>query len=1407
MKRFIFYILLAIAVSPAIAQTTFTSVATGDWDDGATWGMTSPGVQGTDWPAATDHVFIDYGHTVTLQANQSIANFTLVFGGQFNFSGFTLTPSGTVTPFVAQTTGDFDVAGTWLNGSAPGVVSDDIAVTVNVRVTLVTGTVVNDLSINSGGVFDDDGNSIQVDGRLFLNGTVTGSNNLDFTGGAGTSIDGAGGHSASNFDINGDTEILSTAYLTFGQIVNMTGGFTTTNNGTIILNNVLKSTGASSTWANAANSTLISTLSIFNGGGILDASATGNTVIYSQAGGQSIIAPTSNTYYNLKITGTGTKTFPSTCIVLGDIFIESGALEGQLPGNSLFIGGNFTNFGTFNARTSTVTIDGTADQTITSSGGLTFYDLVTDKASGSLILADNIIAGNSLVMTQGIIDTGSNIITLGTGTGAEGTLTHTAGQIIGQFERWVDNGTTATDIIFPVGSASNENPATINFTGITTGGTVIFQFIESNPGNAGLSLDDAGTMIYNTFVDGYWDMSTANSFDLGASTYSLNLDGTGFSAFTIDAITRLLTRADAASDWLAEGTHVAAVSPVANRSGLSSMPGQFAFGDDFNCSPPSTSIITGTAEVCTEDTPIAYSVVNTVSSTYSWTITGGTQISGTNTSSITVDWGTTGMAGNVQVVETNSCTSGSAVDFPVNINTIVPTSISGKTIIGESTLGEAYSVTDLGYTYTWTITGGTIAGGDGTSAITVDWGLAGLGNVSVVAEKAGCNAAPAFDIDVVVYDVIFSAQTGDWDVGTTWETGSVPTTVEHARIRNGHVVSITGNETINNLIIDLGGRLLNVSNTLIVDGDLKVDGSYEGGTKALTLAGINSTIDGSGTIFVVGNDINITTGNKSIESTAVLSVTFGTIDIALGTTVTNKGSITVSDGITGSNSSSSKWNNDENSNLTVAGSIFGGNKGLLNASSTGNHVSYNGTNQNVFAEPSYDTYYHLSLEGSGTKTLNDNIQINGDFELSGTATLDVAGNTVTIGGNVAQTITDASSGIDFDDLIVNNTYGTIPQITSSGSINIAASGTFTDGIIDNTGTFTFTNATATSTADSYIDGPVTFIDGTGTTGFTYPLGDSSVWARIGISSLSNGSQFTGQYFYTNPQSIFNATIDVVDFPDPAAIIGSAEYWQLDHDAGSSSANVTLYWEDGARSGITDISDLTITKHDGTDWGTDGGIATTPSGTAATGSVTTSTPYTIFSPFTFASPLGLNALPVELVYFRGKMLPKGVVLEWQTASELNNDFFEVEVSSDGENYIIIAKIEGQGTSTAINNYEHTDRYPSSGLNYYRLKQTDFNGDFAFSKVISVMNDSPARLSFSAYPQPAVSHLTLQIMAIDDTSEMIISIYNLDGMVIKGFNLDPKTKQLSVDISEFMNGLYLVRLAQANQFYHGKLLIQK
>lgn len=102
-----------------------------------------------------------------------------------------------------------------------------------------------------------------------------------------------------------------------------------------------------------------------------------------------------------------------------------------------------------------------------------------------------------------------------------------------------------------------------------------------------------------------------------------------------------------------------------------------------------------------------------------------------------------------------------------------------------------------------------------------------------------------------------------------------------------------------------------------------------------------------------------------------------------------------------------------------------------------------------------------------------------------------------------------------------------------------------------------------------------------------------------------------------------------------------------------------------------------------------------------------------------------ALPIELISFEAKMNNnKQVDIFWATASELNNDFFTIERSADGVNWEIVTTAAGAGNSIYRIDYAAYDSRPLSGISYYRLKQTDFDGAFEYSNIVSVFYGNEA-----------------------------------------------------------------------------------
>jgi hypothetical protein len=169
------------------------------------------------------------------------------------------------------------------------------------------------------------------------------------------------------------------------------------------------------------------------------------------------------------------------------------------------------------------------------------------------------------------------------------------------------------------------------------------------------------------------------------------------------------------------------------------------------------------------------------------------------------------------------------------------------------------------------------------------------------------------------------------------------------------------------------------------------------------------------------------------------------------------------------------------------------------------------------------------------------------------------------------------------------------------------------------------------------------------------------------------------------------------------------------------------------------------------------------------------------------------LPVELIEFRGFKDEKAINLQWKTASELNNSGFEIEKSNDGKEWNRINFIDGNGTATKVNDYQYQDTNPFSGLNYYRLKQIDFDGAFEYSKVIAINFSKERELQF--YPNPVSDKF--QIVGIEE-GEIVIMDYM--GKTI----LQTNFKGSEIDISELANGIYFVKVSSKNQIWTKRLI---
>jgi len=171
-------------------------------------------------------------------------------------------------------------------------------------------------------------------------------------------------------------------------------------------------------------------------------------------------------------------------------------------------------------------------------------------------------------------------------------------------------------------------------------------------------------------------------------------------------------------------------------------------------------------------------------------------------------------------------------------------------------------------------------------------------------------------------------------------------------------------------------------------------------------------------------------------------------------------------------------------------------------------------------------------------------------------------------------------------------------------------------------------------------------------------------------------------------------------------------------------------------------------------------------------------------------LAYSQLPVTLVSFIARKLPNSsVLLEWATASEINNSHFTVEKSFDAVDWQIVEEISGAGNSTAVNHYQTIDNNPLPGISYYRLKQTDFDGTFEFSPIQSVGEDRLAyQLEISPNPTENILRINIPLNA-----NQSIAIFDSRGtnLTLMTDVIEQREHYSLLDVSKLRSGIYFLR----------------
>ena len=186
---------------------------------------------------------------------------------------------------------------------------------------------------------------------------------------------------------------------------------------------------------------------------------------------------------------------------------------------------------------------------------------------------------------------------------------------------------------------------------------------------------------------------------------------------------------------------------------------------------------------------------------------------------------------------------------------------------------------------------------------------------------------------------------------------------------------------------------------------------------------------------------------------------------------------------------------------------------------------------------------------------------------------------------------------------------------------------------------------------------------------------------------------------------------------------------------------------------------------------------------------------------------VSPLPIELLSFDAIMNDKHVDITWATATEINNDYYTIEKSKDGINFETASIVDAAGNSLSLINYKDIDANPFEGISYYRLKQTDFNGTFSYSKIVSV-NYTLSDDGISIFPNPTDGELHINIKDLEG-KEVLVVIRDITGKeCFSKVVLSQENQQLIAVDSEqkLASGTYIVTASSNNKLYSKKIIVK-
>ena len=1006
----------------------------------------------------------------------------------------------------------------------------------------------------------------------------------------------------------------------------------------------------------------------------------------------------------------------------------------------------------------------------------------TSGANPAIVQTASTTVGGTLSVTNGIVQLGTNNITLTGNLGSNLTGGSSTAFIqtnsTGELRRTIATSGFPQVYLYPIGTSTNYTPANYTFTSNSISRTLNVRtvaathpqintpnpqvdFISNRYWKTDLS-SSAGTYVYTsqfTFLPGDINGTVTNinlnRFDNTTLTWTedagSSTSGTTISSGILTHITGPLTvtATTVAADWVGRiinGTYIwnGSVSSVYTNGNnwTPAIVGGPLSTDNIVINVPGTNQLNITGNITVYNLTLNATGVLNLAAGSTFTVNGNLTYAGTTTT-------------NFDCSSTFNLTKITSQPVP-------PINYGNLNLTGGPRVLSGTGTIKICGNYTPSTSGTTVTGStvefNGTSAQSILISAADFDNFRV--SNTSGTVSSLFNVNIM-------------------GTGTINANSSYSQ--NGGLFNIQASSTTNvrgNLIVN-GGNINN-SGTLNIlnNGNFRIITTPSiTGTAPVYATGAMLTYESSGT-YNTGLEWSATSGAGYPHHVTLSNNT--TLDLGNGAPATAKaisGNLLVNDG-----SQMSMNITPMTADLSVAGNVTIGTAGvatLVLSSLNGGNINVGGdwtrTATSVFTHNNRKVTFNRSTAGNqsinyaGTETFYDV-----DFAVS-------AGN-ATMNTNV----------------VILNTMS-----LTSGKVNLN-NNTLTLGTVANDGTLIGGSATEYIISGNTSSNWVRYTTANSTT-YQWPIGDALHYTPIQVTFAASAT------LAANTQ----LSVHVVNTPHPN--LGTStnylkRYWNV------TPSNVpinTLYsvqytWVAGDVVGVE--ANLFPFKHDSGGWIAaygSGALYMMGSGSVNPGTHTTNwTTLYSFSDFT-ANGNG-SPLPISLLTFEAAPIIDHVAINWSTLTETNNDFFTLERSIDANNFESIAKIAGAGNSNDFKEYSYTDTKPLNGTSYYRLKQTDFDGKFTYSEIEAVnFSSSALQNGLNITPNPSsnegFSVLTNQLWE----DNLVINLFDISGKLLQHYTVSDLNQQNRIFIStiELESGVYLLNVINGNNQYNEKVIVRK